>query len=148
MIKNKIVTNIWFSVEGGAISEVIEYYQSIFGEDFQAGQIIPLGKTPSGNSEMCETLIFGQKYILLATSKSHHPLNDAMSLMINCENQTEIYKYWDYCTKEGKEAQCGWCIDKYGLRWQVLPDNFGELMSKPNAFETMMKQKKIIIAEY
>jgi predicted 3-demethylubiquinone-9 3-methyltransferase (glyoxalase superfamily) len=45
-------------------------------------------------------------------------------------------------------VQCGWCIDKFGLRWQVLPQNLPELMSRPNAFETMMKQKKIIIAEY
>jgi predicted 3-demethylubiquinone-9 3-methyltransferase (glyoxalase superfamily) len=43
---------------------------------------------------------------------------------------------------------CGWCIDKYGLRWQIIPNNIGELMSKPNAGKIMSKQTKIIIEEY
>lgn len=46
------------------------------------------------------------------------------------------------------EVQCGWCNDKFGLRWQIIPTNLGELMQKPNAWEVMMKQKKIVIAEY
>jgi predicted 3-demethylubiquinone-9 3-methyltransferase (glyoxalase superfamily) len=60
----------------------------------------------------------------------------------------EIDKFWNYFTKEGKESQCGWCIDKYGLRWQVIPNNLREFMARPNAWEVMMKQKKIVIAEY
>jgi predicted 3-demethylubiquinone-9 3-methyltransferase (glyoxalase superfamily) len=82
------------------------------------------------------------------TAKEHHPLNDAMSLILNCEDQNEIDKYWDYFTREGEESQCGWCIDKYGLRWQVLPENWKELMNQPNAAEIMMNQTKIIIADY
>ena len=146
--KNKIVPSIWFYSEDGKVSEIIAYYKTVFGNDFQEGQIIPLGETPSGNSEMCEVLIFGQKYMLMSTAKKHQPLNDAISFMLQCEDQNEIDKYWNYFTSEGKEMQCGWCIDKYELRWQVLPANLGELMSKPNAFEIMMKQKKIVIAEY
>jgi predicted 3-demethylubiquinone-9 3-methyltransferase (glyoxalase superfamily) len=145
---NKIVPNIWFYTDGGNISKIIEYYKNIFDKDFQDGQIIPLGETPSGNTEMCETLIFGQKYIFMSSAKAHHSLNDAISFMINCKDQTEIDKYWDYFTQEGEQSQCGWCIDKFGLRWQVLPENINELMSKPNSFEVMIKQKKIVIAEY
>ncbi len=148
MNQNKIVPCLWFSADAGNVSKVTEYYKNIFGNGFQAGQIIPLGETPSGNTEMCEVHIFGQKYTLMNTAKEHHPLNDAISLMINCENQNEIDNYWNYFTKEGKESQCGWCIDKYGLRWQVLPNNLSELMRKPNAFEVMVKQKKIVIEEY
>ena len=148
MNQNKIVPCLWFSTDGGNISKVIEYYKNIFGKDFQDGSIIPLGETPSGNTEICEVHIFGQKYSLMTTAKEHHPLNDAMSFMINCEDQDEIDKYWNYFTQEGEESQCGWCIDKYGLRWQVLPKNFEELMGKPNSFEVMMKQKKIVIEEY
>ncbi|MCG8698362.1 MAG: VOC family protein [Bacteroidales bacterium] len=75
-------------------------------------------------------------------------LNDSVSLIINCENQQEIDKPWNYFTSEGEESQCDWCNDKYGLRWQVLPRNIGELMSQPKAGEVMMGQKKIIIEEY
>ena len=84
----------------------------------------------------------------MSTENVHHQFNDALALTINCEYQNEIEKYWNYFIHEGKEVQCGWCIDKYGLRWQVLPNNLGELMSKPNAWQVMMKQKKIIIEEY
>ena len=73
---------------------------------------------------MCNVTIFGQKYVLMSTALEHHPLNDAVSFMIYCEGQSEIDKYWNYFTQEGKESQCGWCVDKYGLRWQVLPKKF------------------------
>jgi predicted 3-demethylubiquinone-9 3-methyltransferase (glyoxalase superfamily) len=148
MNTNKIVPNIWFTKDRGSLSKIIEYYTTIFGKEFSHGQIIPLGETPSGKTEMSYITIFGQQYVLMNTSVEHHPLNDSVSFILNCEDQNEIDKYWDYFTKEGKESQCGWCIDKYELRWQVLPKNLGELMSKPNSFEVMMKQKKIVIKDY
>ena len=147
-MQNKIIPNIWFNTPNGKISSVLEYYKIIFADDFKAGQIIPLGETPSGYSEMCEVTIFEQKYVILITANEHHQLNDSVSFMINCEGQNEIDKYWNYFTQEGRESQCGWCIDKYGLRWQVLPKNLGELMSKSNSFKVMMGQKKIVISEY
>ena len=148
MDNNKIVPNLWFNADGGSISKIIEYYKTIFRTDFEHDQIMPLGDTPSGKTEMCAVRMFGQRYVLMSTALAHHPLNDAVSFMIHCEDQNEIDRYWNYFTKEGKESQCGWCIDKYGLRWQVLPENLGELMSKPNSFKVMMGQKKIVINEY
>jgi len=148
MKQHTIVPCLWFQTEGGKISAVTNYYQNIFGENFQAGRIIPLGETPSGNAEMCEVHIFERKYSLMSTANPHHQFNDALAFAINCKDQAEIDKYWDYFTREGTEVQCGWCIDKFGLRWQVLPENLGSLMSKANSFEIMMKQKKIIIEAY
>jgi len=148
MNTNKIVTCLWFYSEEASMANVTEYYKTIFGENFQAGKIIPLGITPSGKTEMCEVIIFEKKYNLMITANEHHPFNDAIAFAINCEDQNEIDKYWNYFIHDGKEVQCGWCIDKFGLRWQVLPKNMGALMSKPNSFEVMMKQKKIIIEEY
>ena len=148
MNNNKIIPSLWFIAECGKISKVVEYYKKIFGSDFEEGKVIPLGETPSGNTELCEVKIFGRKYSFMSTEKEHHTFNDALSFTINCEDQKEIDKIWNYFTRDGKESQCGWCIDKFGLRWQVLPVNFGELMSKPNAWKVMMSQKKIVIEEY
>lgn len=145
---NKIVPALWFCFDEGKISDILNYYSSVFINDFEHGEIIPLGDTPSGYAEMCEATIFGQKYNLMCTANEHHSFNDALSFIINCENQTEIDTYWNYFTKDGKESQCGWCVDKFGLKWQVIPKNLGELMSRPNAFEVMMSQKKIVIDEY
>lgn len=148
MSLNKITSALWFSAHGGNIAILLDYYKKIFANDFIAESIIPLGTTPSGNAEMCNIEIYGQKYFIMCTEKEHHPLNDSFAIIINCENQHEIDKFWDYFTKEGKESQCGWCIDKYGLRWQIIPNNLNELLSKPNGWQVMMKQKKIIIGEY
>jgi len=148
MNHDKIIPCIWFNADGGNIAQVVEYYKNIFGNDFEEGDIVPLGGTPSGNTEICEVKIFGHKYSFMSTEKKHHPLNDALSFTINCAGQEEIDRFWNYFTSEGEESQCGWCIDKYGLRWQVLPENLGELMRKPDSWKVMMSQKKIVIEEY
>lgn len=148
MKNNKIVPCLWYSVDGGKISNLIEYYKTIFKSDFEAGQIMSLGQTPSGYAELCQLTIFGQRYSVMNTEKKHHAMNDSFALMINCADQAEIDRYWDYFTKGGKESQCGWCIDKYGLRWQIIPVNFDELMKRPNSWEVMMGQTRIKIEEY
>ena len=145
---NKIVPSLWFHTDKGSISVVIDYYKNIFGNDFKAGAIVPLGNTPSGLTELCEVYIFEQKYNFMSTAQPHNAFNDALAFTINCRDQAEIDKYWDYFTREGQAVQCGWCTDKFGLRWQVLPQNMGELVRLPNAFAVMMQQKKIIIAAY
>lgn len=147
-MNNKIVVNIWIANKDGKIQSVLDYYYKAFNGDIKLGHIIPLGDTPSGNAELCEVEIYENKYLFMVTAKEHHALNDAISLIINCENQNEIDKFWNYFTQEGEESVCGWCIDKYGLRWQIVPHNLSELMAYPGAFDVMMKQKKIIISEY
>lgn len=148
MNSQKIIPSLWFAAEDGKLASVIEYYQQIFGEAFEVGNIIPLGDTPSGYAEMGEVKIFEQKYSLMSTAQAHHPLNDALSFILHCKDQDEIDRYWNYFTKEGEASQCGWCQDKFGLRWQILPENLAELMSTPNSFAVMMQQQKIVIAEY
>lgn len=148
MNNNKIIPSLWFYTNDGRISEVIQYYKNIFGNNFQEGNIIPLGETPSGNTEICEVHISGQKFSFMSTAQKHHSFNDAVSFTLNCSDQKEIDKYWDYFTQDGEESQCGWCIDKFGLRWQIIPENLAKLMSKPNSWQVMMRQKKIIINEY
>jgi predicted 3-demethylubiquinone-9 3-methyltransferase (glyoxalase superfamily) len=148
MNNDKIVPSLWFHTGDGSIAKVIQYYKGIFGDEFQHGKVVPLGETPSGNAELCEAHLFGRKYSFMSTAEIHQSFTDAVSFTLNCTNQKEIDAYWDYFTREGKESQCGWCNDQFGLRWQIIPENLGALMSKPNAWQVMMKQKKIIIEEY
>jgi predicted 3-demethylubiquinone-9 3-methyltransferase (glyoxalase superfamily) len=148
MTSTPLTPALWFHTPDGTIQTVLDYYQAIFSSHFVIDSIMPLGETPSGNAEMTQVSIFGQPYSMMATAQKHHEFNDAFALIINCQNQDEIDRYWEYLTKEGQEVQCGWCNDKFGLRWQIIPKNMGELMQKSNAWEVMMKQKKIVIAEY
>jgi predicted 3-demethylubiquinone-9 3-methyltransferase (glyoxalase superfamily) len=148
MTQNKITPALWFNTIDGKLEEVTNYYKNIFGDNFSAKQTISLGQTPSGYAEMCNIKFFEQEYLIMSTAIEHHKFNDSFALMIFCDNQNEIDKYWNYFTKDGKESQCGWCNDKFGLRWQIIPNNMSELMSKPNAHSIMMKQTKIIIDEF
>ena len=148
MVQNKITSALWYHTVDGKMKHVTDYYSQIFGEDFAADSPIPLRETPSGCTEMCNTRIFGNEYILMTTAIEHHSFNDTFAIVIHCEDQAEIDKYWNYFTHDGKESMCGWCMDKFGLRWQIIPENLGELMSRYKAEQVMSMQKKIVIEEY
>lgn len=71
-----------------------------------------------------------------------------MSLEVACADQAEIDRYWDALTAVPEAEQCGWLADRYGLSWQIVPENMGELMEHPGAFENMMQMKKLVIADF
>lgn len=74
--------------------------------------------------------------------------NEGISLMVNAEDQAEIDRLWDALTAVPEAEQCGWLKDRWGVSWQIVPDNMGELMARPNAFEHMLEMKKLIIDEF
>ena len=75
--------------------------------------------------------------------------NEAVSFTVTCKDQDEIDYYWDKLSKVPESEQCGWCKDQFGVSWQIVPENMSELLAKgPAAIQTLMKQKKIVVAEY
>lgn len=80
----------------------------------------------------------------------HFHFNEAVSFVITCEDQAEIDHYWYKLIADGgKEGNCGWCKDKFGLSWQVVPKVLGALMSDPQrgqrVAQAFMKMKKFDI---
>jgi predicted 3-demethylubiquinone-9 3-methyltransferase (glyoxalase superfamily) len=78
--------------------------------------------------------------------------NDAISLVVSCETQDEIDRYWTYLSSNGGyEVACGWLTDKYGISWQIIPEGIVKLINDPvrgqRAMHAMMKMKKLIIAD-
>jgi predicted 3-demethylubiquinone-9 3-methyltransferase (glyoxalase superfamily) len=76
--------------------------------------------------------------------------NEAVSFVISCNDQEEIDYYWNnLIANGGSEGNCGWCKDKYGLSWQVVPAILGELMSNPDkgqrVIQAFLKMKKFDI---
>ena len=68
---------------------------------------------------------------------------------MTCKNQAEIDDYWSKLSHIKEAEQCGWCKDKFGISWQIIPENLGQLMAKGDkAVQVLMKQKKIIIEEF
>jgi len=73
--------------------------------------------------------------------------NQAVSFVVHCANQQEIDHYWEKLTAEGgSEVACGWLTDKFGLSWQVVPKNIGELVTHPKSMQALMQMKKLDIA--
>jgi predicted 3-demethylubiquinone-9 3-methyltransferase (glyoxalase superfamily) len=74
--------------------------------------------------------------------------NEAVSFLVSCKDQAEIDYYWERLSAVPESEQCGWCKDKYGVSWQITPENMNELLARgPAAVQKMLQQKKIIIAE-
>ena len=80
--------------------------------------------------------------------------NEAISLVINCKDQEEVDYYWDALTSNGgAEGSCGWCKDKFGLSWQVVPVEYYQLVTssdpsvRDKAMQATMSMKKLILAD-
>lgn len=144
----KITPFLWFDKN---LKEIKDYYLSIFPDSkFESNGT--LSDTPSGEVETGTLEILGQEFSVM-TAGPTFKFNEAVSFVINCEDQKEVDYYWEKLTTNGgAESQCGWCKDKYGLSWQVVPKALGELMSKGSdkqkgqIVQAFMKMKKFDVA--
>lgn len=150
----KIVPSLLFTKEGsGKAEEAVKFYLSIF-KDSKLGNLIQYGPNQEPNKE--GTLMFsdfklGDVWLAAMDGGDVHEFkfNEAISFMINCKDQEEIDYYWEKLSAVPESEQCGWVKDKYGISWQIIPENMGELMSKNPEKTTpaMLNMKKIIIAD-
>jgi predicted 3-demethylubiquinone-9 3-methyltransferase (glyoxalase superfamily) len=131
--KNKISTNLWFDNQA---EDAAKYYVSIF-PDSQIGRITRYGKEgyevhkrPAGSVMTVEFWLQGHEFVGL-NGGPLFKFSEAISLVVNCDTQEEIDRYWEKLSEGGdKEAQqCGWLQDKYGLSWQIVPRVLPEMLS-------------------
>ncbi len=133
-------------------SEAIDYYVSTFadsgrGESYPYGQ--QTGPATADALMFADFRLAGQWFAANDSGvEQDYSFTEAVSLQVNCKDQAEIDAFWSKLSAVPESEQCGWCKDKYGVSWQIVPENMAELMSKPNAYKTMMNQHKFIIAEY
>ncbi|MBL3658142.1 VOC family protein [Fulvivirga sp. 2943] len=95
----------------------------------------------------------GMELSILAAGP-YFKFNESVSFVINTKDQTETDYYWSVLTANGgDEDSCGWCKDKYGLSWQVVPVEYFDLINsddptvRERAVKNTMKQKKLILSE-
>jgi predicted 3-demethylubiquinone-9 3-methyltransferase (glyoxalase superfamily) len=153
MIKQKITPNIW--VETTDAKAVADYYLSIF-KDGKLKEHHKYTNPPEAGGGDFETAIIeiaGMELSILAAGP-FFKFNESVSLVINCKDQPEVDYYWNALTANGgQESSCGWCKDKYGLSWQVVPvEYFGLINSddpkvREKAMKNTLTQKKIILSE-
>jgi predicted 3-demethylubiquinone-9 3-methyltransferase (glyoxalase superfamily) len=150
--RTKIHTHLWYAKEA---EEAANFYASIF-PDSRVERVLALPSEspsgPAGSVKVVDFTLFGQRFQAISAGP-HHEFNDAISLVVSCDNQAELDRYWDALIESGGKPQaCGWLIDRFGLRWQIVPALLDELTHDPDTArakkvtDAMLKMVKLDIA--
>lgn len=122
----KIVPCLWFDKEAEAAANL---YISIF----ENSRILNTTRYGAGSVMTVEFELEGQKFLGL-NGGPQFKFSEAISFQVFCESQAEIDYYWSKLTADGgKESQCGWLKDKFGLSWQVVPTALIEILKGADA---------------
>jgi predicted 3-demethylubiquinone-9 3-methyltransferase (glyoxalase superfamily) len=135
-MKNEIFPCLWFN---GQAQEAAQFYCSIFKNS----------EITANNQMVVHFTLDGKKFMGL-NGGPNFKFNEAVSFVVNCDMQDEIDHYWYRLTADGgKEGNCGWLKDKYGVSWQIVPTALPRLMSNPEkaqkVTEAFLKMKKFDI---
>jgi predicted 3-demethylubiquinone-9 3-methyltransferase (glyoxalase superfamily) len=131
----KVTPFLWYDNNA---EEAMKFYVSVF----KNARI-----TSPGSFE-----IDGQEFLVL-NGGPLYKFNEAVSLFVNCETQNEVDELWEKLSAGGEKGRCGWLKDKYGLSWQIIPSQLGEMLSDQDhdksgrVLNAMLKMNKIIIED-
>jgi predicted 3-demethylubiquinone-9 3-methyltransferase (glyoxalase superfamily) len=153
----KIMPSLWFDKEA---EEAMEFYVSVFNgapNKKAESKIVTIKRYPEGATEgpmagmggKVLTGIFeldGLRYMCLDGGPIFK-FNESVSFVVNCKDQEEIDYFWEKLSAVQESEQCGWCKDKFGLSWQIVPENMGELLKSDKALQALLKMHKINIKE-
>jgi predicted 3-demethylubiquinone-9 3-methyltransferase (glyoxalase superfamily) len=163
MNTQKIVPSLWFNTE---TEEAINFYVSLFnGSPHKTGEsrVISIARyeegmeVPGADAMLGKVLtaIFelnGQRFMALDGGPLFK-LNEAVSFSVDCEDQAEVDYFWERLSAVPESEQCGWLKDRFGLSWQIVPRQLGELLDAPDkkkslaALNAMLEMKKLVIAD-
>jgi predicted 3-demethylubiquinone-9 3-methyltransferase (glyoxalase superfamily) len=147
----KITTYLWFKDNA---EEAVTFYTSLF----PGSRITNVARWPEGGpgpAGQVLNMVFelaGQQFMAL-NGGPQFTFTPAISLFVSCENQAEVDMFWTKLLENGgREDQCGWLQDKFGLSWQIIPTALMELMSDPDreksarVMQAMFKMRRIDVA--
>lgn len=147
----KITPHLWFDTQA---KEAAEYYVSVFGAKdggtSKIKSVQTVHDTPSGDSDIVIFELSGQEFMAISAGP-YFKFSEAVSFIVHCETQDEIDYYWEKLSAVPESEQCGWCKDKFGLSWQIVPNALGELIGKggeeaARVTQAFLKMKKFDIA--
>jgi predicted 3-demethylubiquinone-9 3-methyltransferase (glyoxalase superfamily) len=149
----KIVPFLWYATQA---EEAAKFYATVF-PDSRVDKVSALNAEspsgPAGAVKVVEFTLFGQQFRAMSAGP-HDDFNDAISLMVECETQAELDRYWNAILEGGgKPTACGWINDRFGVRWQITPAVLNEWLADKDPVrsrrvaEEMMRQTKFDIAK-
>jgi predicted 3-demethylubiquinone-9 3-methyltransferase (glyoxalase superfamily) len=150
--RSKIFPHLWYAREA---EEAAKLYASIF-PDSRVDSVTSLQSEspsgPPGSVKIVNFTLLGQHFQAMSAGP-HHDFNDAISFVVLCEDQAELDRYWNALIEDGGKPQaCGWLVDRFGVRWQIVPALLEEIMGgKDNArakrvTDALLKMIKLDVA--
>ena len=145
----KITPFLWFD---GQVEQAVKFYTSIFKNSKikKIARYTKVGPGPEGSVMTVEFTLNGQDFVAL-NGGPNFKFTEAISLVVNCETQAEVDRYWKKLSAGGKKVACGWLKDKYGLFWQITPTMLTKLIADKDSdkvnrvMAAMMKMVKLDI---
>lgn len=142
----KVTPFLWFDTQA---EEAMNFYVSLF----KNSKVNNISRGPDGKAFSVSFELDGQEFMGL-NAGPQFKFNESISMFVHCEDQTEVDHFWNaLIANGGEESMCGWCKDKYGLWWQIVPKQLGELMGSSDpeksgrVMQAMLKMQKIIVAD-
>jgi predicted 3-demethylubiquinone-9 3-methyltransferase (glyoxalase superfamily) len=141
----------------GKAEEAVNFYASVFPNS-KVGDIDRYGKgeepDKEGTVRHAEFSLNGYQFAAMDSAREHNfGFNEAISIMVYCEDQKEIDRYWDALTAVPESEQCGWLKDKFGVSWQIVPTSLDEMMANgtqeqiDRVTQAFLPMKKFDLAE-
>jgi len=153
-MQQTITPNLWFD---GNAQEAVDFYLSVFKDSnilsteyypkSEAEGLADFQKDLAGKVLTIEFELNGLRFTAI-NAGPEFKFNEAVSFAVTCKDQAEIDYFWSQLSSVPESEQCGWCKDKFGLSWQIVPANMGELMQRPDAFKHLMQMKKLVITDF
>lgn len=150
---NKMMPSLLFTGDQfGRTEEALNYYTGVFANSAIIKKDHYQNDTPfAGNIAYAEFKLSQYPMVAMDGPGDHKfAFSEAVSLVVPCDSQTEVDYYWNEFTSDGgTESRCGWCKDKFGVSWQIVPSNMGHLLGNAEngqrAMQAMLKMNKIEI---
>jgi predicted 3-demethylubiquinone-9 3-methyltransferase (glyoxalase superfamily) len=151
----QIIPFLWFDDQA---EEAASFYVSVFPNS-ELGSVArydeegaKVSGRPAGSAMTVSFKLNGQEFIAL-NGGPIFKFSEAISFVINCDTQEEIDSYWEKLSAVPEAEQCGWLKDKYGVSWQIIPTQLGQLLGDPDpekagrVMKAMLQMKKINLEE-
>ena len=148
---SRITPFLWFDTQA---EEAATFYTSIFENSriVDVSRYGDAGPGPGGSVMIVRFELDGDEFLALNGGPEHFAFNESVSFVVSCRSQEEVDHYWERLSEGGEEGPCGWLKDRYGLSWQVVPEQMGRIMGNPDpvkakrAMEAMLAMKKLDVA--
>lgn len=138
----KIITYFWFNDKA---EEAAKFYTSIFPGS-RIREVARYGEAGPGPKGSVMSVLFelnGQEYLALNGGPAFS-FTPAISLLVNCLDQSEVDRLWEKLSEGGQKGRCGWLTDKYGLSWQIVPTMLPDMLMDPDEERSQRVMKAML----